>query len=95
MTARIYCPTKNAMQSGLKNTRKWVLEYVAEKGKRLDPLMGWTGSSDMEGQISLKFASKNEAVSYAKRKGIVYEVTEPKARKLRLKAYADVFSYRG
>ena len=95
MTARIYCPTKNAMQSGLKNTRKWVLEYIAEKGKRLDPLMGWTGSSDMDGQINLKFVSKNEAVSYAKRNGIAYEVTEPKARKVRLKSYADVFSYRG
>ncbi len=95
MTARIYCPTKNAMQSGMKNTRKWVLEYIAEKGKNLDPLMGWTGSSDMDGQISLKFSSKDDAVTYAKRNGIVYEVTEPKARKVRIKSYADVFAYRG
>ena len=95
MTARIYCPTKNAMQSGMKNTRKWVLEYIAKKGKNLDPLMGWTSSSDMDGQISLKFASQDDAVSYAKRNGISYEVTEPKARKVRIKAYADVFAYRG
>lgn len=95
MTARIYCPTKNAMQSGMKNTRKWILEYMAEKGKSLDPLMGWTGSSDMNEQINLKFASKDDAVSYAKRNGIAYEVTEPKARKVKIKAYADVFAYRG
>ncbi|PCI50952.1 MAG: ETC complex I subunit [Alphaproteobacteria bacterium] len=95
MTARIYCPTKNAMQSGMKNTRKWILEYIAEGGKNIDPLMGWTGSSDMDGQISLKFASKDDAVSYAKRNSIAYEVSEPKARKVRIKSYADVFSYRG
>lgn len=94
MTARIYCPTKNAMQSGIKNTRRWVLEYIAEKGKSLDPLMGWTGSSDMAGQINLKFDSRDDAVSYAKRNGIAFEVTEPKTRKVRIKSYADVFSYR-
>jgi len=94
MTARIYCPTKNAMQSGMKNADKWILEYIAEKGKNLDPLMGWTGSSDMNGQISLKFASRDEAISYAKRKDIDYEVIEPKIRKVRIKSYADVFAYR-
>lgn len=94
MTARIYCPTKNAMQSGMKNAHQWVLEYIAEKGKILDPLMGWTGSSDMDGQIRLKFSSKDDAVSYAKRNSIVYEVTEPKARKVKIKSYADVFAYR-
>ncbi len=95
MTARIYCPTKNAMQSGMKNTRKWVLEYIAEKGKILDPLMGWSGSSDMKGQISLKFASKDDAISYARRNSIDYEVIEPKARKTNIKSYADVFSFHG
>lgn len=95
MTARIYCPTKNAMQSGMKNTRKWILEYLAEKGKNIDPLMGWTGSSDMNSQISLKFASRDDAISYAKQNGIAYAVTEPKARKIRIKSYADVFAYRG
>ena len=95
MTARIYCPTKNAMQSGMKNARKWILEYMPAKAKKLDPLMGWTGSSDMNRQIQLKFASKQDAVSYAKRNSVDYEVIEPKARKLKLKSYADVFAYRG
>ncbi len=94
MTARIYCPTKNAMQSGLKNTRQWVLEYISEQGKSLDPLMGWSGGSEMAGQIHLKFISKEEAISYAKRNGIAYEVTEPKTRTRKIKSYADVFAYR-
>lgn len=95
MTARIYRPTKNAMQSGLKNTHEWILEYEAAQGKSLDPLMGWTGTSDMTGQVKLKFVSRDEAVSYAKRSGIPYEVIEPKARKTRLRSYADVFAYHG
>jgi len=95
MTARIYSPTKNAMQSGMKNTRRWILEYTARKDKKLDPLMGWTGASDVCGQIRLKFASKEEAVSYAKHNNIAYEVIPPNARKMNIKSYADVFSYRG
>ncbi len=95
MTARIYCPTKNAMQSGTKNSKKWILEYTAEKAKSLDPLMGWTSSSDMDGQIKLTFTSKEAAISYAKRNNIDFEVIEPKARKIKIKSYADVFAYRG
>jgi len=95
MTARIYCPTKNAMQSGMKNTRMWVLQYAAKEVKKLDPLMGWTGSSDMNGQIHLKFASKDDAIAYAKRNDIAFDVIEPKARKVKIKSYADVFAYRG
>ncbi len=95
MTARIYSPTKNAMQSGTKNSKKWILEYTAEKAKSLDPLMGWTSSSDMDGQIQLTFTSKEGAVSYAKRNNIDFEVIEPKARKIKIKSYADVFAYRG
>ena len=83
------------MQSGMGNTRKWVLEYNAEEARTLDPLMGWTSSSDMAGQIHLKFESKDEAISYAKRNNIAFDVIELKARKVRIKSYADVFAYRG
>ena len=38
--ARIYLPTKSAMQSGKGKTEKWVLEFVSQKSK-YNPLMGW------------------------------------------------------
>jgi len=95
MTARIFSPAKNAMQSGMKNTHKWVLEYAAEKPKSLDPLMGWTGSSDMDGQIRMTFPTKEDAIAYARRNDIDYVVTLPRARKAKIKSYADVFAYRG
>ncbi len=94
MKARIYQPTKNAMQSGMKRCKKWKLEYAPEKARQIDPLMGWTGSSDMNSQITLTFDSKQDAVAYAERNGIDYVVHEPHVRKKRLKNYADVFAFR-
>ena len=56
--------------------------------------MGWTSSDDMRSQISLKFTSKEEAISYAKRNGIPYQVTdEPKAPRVIKKTYSDNFRY--
>ncbi len=94
MKARIFKPTKNAMQSGLKGCKKWRLEYAPEQARKIDPLMGWTGSSDMNSQIILTFDSREDAVAYAERNEIDYVVHEPHVRKKRLKNYADVFAYR-
>jgi len=94
MTARIFKPTKNAMQSGLRRCKKWIFEYAPEQARALDPLMGWTGSSDMNSQIRLSFDTKQEAVAYAERNAIDYVVQEPHVRKKRLKNYADVFAFR-
>ncbi|MDG1858423.1 MAG: ETC complex I subunit [Emcibacteraceae bacterium] len=94
MVARIFKPTKNAMQSGLKGCKEWRFEYAPEQAKQHDPLMGWTGSADMHGQIRLTFDSRQEAVAYAERNKIDYVVNEPHVRKKRLKNYADVFAFR-
>ncbi len=91
MHARIYQPTKTAMQSGKANTAKWVLDFDAETAKRIDPLMGWTGSGDMNGQVRMTFASKEEAVAYAKAHAIAFQVVDPQIRRPKPKAYADNF----
>ena len=93
MEARIYQPSKNALQSGQANTRKWVVEYEPEEAKQNDELMGWVGSGDMRGQLKLKFESKEGAIAYAERNGIPYSVQEPKKRRQRPKSYADNFRY--
>ncbi|AFK54290.1 ETC complex I subunit [Tistrella mobilis] len=93
MDARIYLPAKNAMQSGRANTRKWVLEMEPAAAKRLDPLMGWTGSADTDQQVVLRFETLDEAVAFAKRKGLTYEVYEPHMRDLKIQAYADKFRW--
>ena len=91
--ARIYRPTKTAMQSGRAKTRDWVLEFEPGAPKTIDPLMGWTGSGDMDGQVRLRFAAAEEAVAYAKRHGLAYQVIAPRERAVRAKSYADNFAY--
>ncbi|MXU64615.1 ETC complex I subunit [Oceanomicrobium pacificus] len=94
MLARIYQPARTAMQSGQAKTHVWLLEFVPEQAKRIDPLMGWTGSGDMNRQVTLRFDSKDAAVTYAERHGIAYRIEEPKPRKhiLRRAGYGDNFA---
>ena len=92
MLARIYRPAKSAMQSGTAKTREWILEFEPASARKPDPLMGWTSSTDMEGQVRLTFESSEEAVAYAQRHGIPFQLTEPKEPKRIIKAYADNFS---
>ena len=41
MKAKIYQPTKNAMQSGMAKSDQWLLEFLPEKARPIDPLTGW------------------------------------------------------
>jgi ETC complex I subunit-like protein len=93
MLARIYQPARNAMQSG-QAKKAWVLEFTPEAGKSVDPLMGWTGSTDMNGQVRLKFNSRDAAVAYAENHGLAYQLREPKrrAKVIRRAGYGDNFA---
>jgi hypothetical protein len=92
MLARIFRPAKSAMQSGLAKTHEWVLEFEPASARRVDPLMGWTSSTDMDGQIRLTFDSRDKAVAYAQAHEIPFQVIEPQDRKQIIKAYADNFA---
>ena len=91
MKVKIYKPTKNVMQSGKGNIKKWILEYEAESTRFIEPVMGWTGNTDTKRQIKLKFTSKKEAIEYAKRKELDYIIITPKKPVLKLRAYSDNF----
>ncbi|MEX3009170.1 ETC complex I subunit [Hoeflea sp. TYP-13] len=93
MSAKIYRPAKTAMQSGKAKTHLWVLEYDQEVPRTIDPIMGYTSSSDMKQQLRLSFETREEAVSYAKRNNIAFRVIEPHDPKRRRVAYADNFRY--
>ncbi len=95
MLARIYQPARNAMQSGQAKSKNWVLEYAPEAGKTLDPLMGWTGCNDMDGQVRMQFDSAEAAVEFAESKGIAHRVQQPKTRKANVRSggYAANFAY--
>ncbi len=78
------------MQSGLGKTNKWILEFET-KNPTENPLMGWESSSDTLSGLRLEFSSKELAIDYAKKKKIIYEIIEPKKRKITKKSYADNF----
>ena len=94
MVARIYKPAKTAMQSGTAKTKEWVLDYEPEQPREIEPLMGWTSSGDMRQQLQLRFSSAQEAVAYAERHGIPYQVFETKPPARRTMAYADNFAFK-
>jgi len=94
MLARIYQPARNIMQSGMGKTQHWVLEFSPAVARRLDPLMGWSSSSDMNSQVRLSFDTVEAAVDYAQEHGIEVQLAKPQIRKpvLRQGGYGENFA---
>jgi hypothetical protein len=93
MFARIYKPAKTAMQSGKAKTNEWVLDFEPEQPQTVEPLMGWTSSTDMRQEVRLRFDSKEEAIAYCERNGIPFRVFASHEPVRRVIAYADNFAY--
>ena len=88
--AKIYIPSKTAMQSGRGKLKKWVLEFVS-KDPSINPLMGWEASTDTLEEVVLKFTTKEKAIEYAKKNNILFTVIEPRKKEFVIKSYADNF----
>ena len=94
MRARIYQPAKTAMSSGTAKTKSWVLEFPQTSAREVDPLMGWTSSSDTQTQVKMTFATKEDALDYARANGIDASVQDPKKRGANIRAggYGENFA---
>jgi len=88
--AKIYQPTKTAMQSGLGKIENWILEFETEN-TGINPLMGWESSIDTLSEVKLKFSTKDSAINYAKKNNIDYYIIKPQKRKIIKKSYTDNF----
>jgi len=93
MGAQIYRPAKTAMQSGTSKTHDWVLAFEPASARKVEPLMGYTSSDDMNSQIVLRFESKDLAIAYAERNGIEYHLREPQEARRRNISYSENFSH--
>ena len=60
MKAKIYKPSKTAMQSGRSKFNKWVLKFNNNRNQKKDSLMGWNGGSNTISQVELKFDTVSE-----------------------------------
>ena len=78
------------MQSGLRNTKNWILEFDTINNS-INPLMGWESSSDTMSEVILEFDTCDQAINYATENKIDYYVIEPKKRKLVKKSYTENF----
>lgn len=94
MNARIFKPSKTAMQSGLRRTKDWALEFEPEEPRSVEPLMGWTSSGDMRQQLRLRFHTKEEAIAYCEKRGIAYLVTEDTPPVRKVISYSDNFAFK-
>lgn len=91
MTARIYSPAKTATQSGLAKTDTWRVEFEPEAPRVIEPLMGWTSSSDMKQQLTLNFETREAAIAYCEKHGIAYRLFETRPAVRRIASYSDNF----
>ena len=88
--ARIYKPTKTAMQSGRGKSKNWLLEFdTLDNG--INPLMGWENSKDTMSMVKLDFQTREQAINYAQKNNIDYYIVEPQKTKLIKKSYSDNF----
>ena len=89
--ARITEEQRKTTQSGKAKAGRWTLEYERSEALKPDPLTGWAGSGDTRTQIRLNFDSKDEALAYAKAKGLAVHLVPAAPIALKLQAYADNF----
>ncbi len=89
----IYQQTKSAMQSGKKNSKKWLLSAIEDFNSRsIDQLMGWVSSNNTSLQIRFEFLSKEDAIKYAKENNLNYEVIQPNKSFIKPKSYTENFT---
>lgn len=91
--ARIYKPSKTAMQSGRGGGHSWILEYQSEASRTPEPLMGWVSASDTLGQVRLRFPTLEEAMKFAEDRGLSCTVAPFHERRPRPRNYVDNFRY--
>ena len=91
MKAKIFRPSKTAMQSGRAKEKSWKLIIDDGSHQTKDPLIGWNGGATTKSQINLFFSSKEKAINYAVRHKLDYDVLESSNRRIISKSYADNF----
>ena len=74
MQVIILKPAKSAIQSGLANTKYWIIKFLADN------------------KMELKFPSQEEAIAYAKKNHLDYQVIESHEKKFTIRTYAENFN---
>ena len=89
----IYKNKKSPTQSGRMHKEFWFLEQINTKSFKTDLL---TGRKTTETNLTkkMKFSNKEEAVSYAKKNNLVFEILKEVNKEIGNKSYADNFKFK-
>merc|ERR1712121_150105 len=86
-------PTKNAMQSGTNNLKKWMLVFDTRE-RWENPLMGWASTADPLANLGpMHFTDAEDAIAFCEKNGWAWELKEPPVKGPRAKSYAANFSW--
>ena len=89
----IYKNKKSPTQSGKLHKDFWVLEHINDKGVKTDLLTGWkTTETNLIKKI--KFSNREEAVSYAEKNNLEFEILKEVNKDISNKSYADNFKFK-
>ncbi|XP_038646818.1 NADH dehydrogenase [ubiquinone] iron-sulfur protein 4, mitochondrial [Scyliorhinus canicula] len=89
---RIFVPARNTMQSGVNNTKLWMLEFDTRE-RWENPLMGWASTADPLSNMELSFSTKEDAIAFVEKNGWSYELEEKKVKIPKPKLYAANYSW--
>ena len=80
------------MQSGLKKTKSWVVEFQFDSSLKKDVLMGWSSSKNTNKQIKLLFSNLEDAKFWCLRNNFSYVVEDQSLKAIKPKNYSSNFS---
>ena len=80
------------MQSGLKKTKDWIVEFDFDSTLKKDVLMGWNSSENTNKQVKLSFPNLDDAKSWCTKNNFTYEVEDQSYKSLKPKSYSSNFS---
>ena len=89
----IYKNKKSPTQSGKLHKDFWILEHINNKGVKTDLLTGWK-TTETNLIKKMKFSNKEEAVSYAKKNNLAFEILKEVNKETINKSYADNFKFK-
>ena len=89
----IYKNKKSPTQSGKLHKDFWVLEHINDKIVKTDLLTGWK-TTETNLIKKMKFLNKEEAVSYAKKNNLAFEILKEVNKEISNKSYADNFKFK-
>ena len=77
------------MQSGLKKTKLWIIEFDFDRSLQKDVLMGWNSSKETTKQLKLNFDNLEDAILWCQKNSYEYRVIDQTYKQVKPKSDAS------